>query len=82
MKQSNIALPKQSKFDETGNACVYVFVNTAIVIIAGLSMSNFDACYQSCMWGHLHAKHSIVRAFLGTLMWIFDKAGVSDKSST
>ena len=45
-------------------------------------MSNFDARCQSCVWGRLHAKHSIVRAVLGTWMCIFDKAGTSDMSST
>ena len=44
-------------------------------------MSNFDAHCQSPAWGCLRAKHSVVRAFLGTWMCIFDKAGASDMLS-
>ena len=48
-------------------------------IYIGLSMNRLDTHCQSHMWDSLHAKHSIVRAFLSTCMYIFHKAGTSDK---
>ena len=52
-----------------------------VVAFSGLSMSKLDARYQSCKWDHLPTKHSIARAFLSTWVYIFHKAGASDKSS-
>ena len=40
---------------------------------AGISVSKQEACCQSRTWGHLRAKHSIVRAFLSTYIYILIK---------
>ena len=52
-----------------------------LLVSAGLSMSKLDVRFQSCAWDRLRAKHSILRAFLSTCMYVVDKAGAGDKSS-